>query len=128
MLQQQNERKLFMPPCLPTLLATYRKESGLSQIGLSRKAELTESYINRIESGERCHPSPAVMDSILRALNVWGLAADQLRISAGLVPNFASDPTVLQVVAILEAMPPATVREFRSLINTLERKYQEKPQ
>jgi transcriptional regulator with XRE-family HTH domain len=55
--------------CLGRLLATWREERGLSQEALSVQLQLDQSYISRIEAGER-HASVTFLLEWTEALNV----------------------------------------------------------
>ena len=56
------------PPRFSTLLRQARKESGLSQVMLARKAGLTGSYISFLESERRRPPAAEVIKALCDAL------------------------------------------------------------
>ena len=60
------------------LIATYRRDRGLSQGQLARAARLSRTYIYHLESGQRKAPSARVARALLRALELRGEERQQL--------------------------------------------------
>lgn len=48
----------------------FRKEKGISQDGLSKKAEVAYNTIVKIESGENSNPTVDTLERIAKALNL----------------------------------------------------------
>lgn len=50
-------------------LKRIRKEKGISQAELAKRADLTREYVNKIEAG-RCDPSLSTINALAKALGV----------------------------------------------------------
>lgn len=105
------------------LLRQYREAEGYTQSGLARQIGVNNSYVNRMEAQDWRQPGADVVDAICATLDLTGMEADRLRIAAGHVPNFAHDPTVLQLVGLLECLPPRQVEKLRAIIGQLAARY-----
>ena len=51
-------------------LQRWRRERGLTQAELAKKAGVTELYISQLETGLRENPSPSVLRRLAKALGV----------------------------------------------------------
>ncbi len=51
-------------------LKALREQKGLTQIELARKAKIDQSYLARLESGDRSNPSLEKIQRLARALKV----------------------------------------------------------
>lgn len=67
-------------------LREHRFRAGLSQNALARKAGVDPAYVNRMEKWGYV-PSPVVLDALLFAMGVTGVAADSVRVSCGYCPK-----------------------------------------
>lgn len=67
---------------LKTYISLLRKDKGLSQRELARKAQISHTEVSRIEKGERDKPSPAVLKKIAPFL---GVRTEQLMEAAGYI-------------------------------------------
>lgn len=47
-----------------------RIAQGKSQVKLATQSDLDHSYVSRIESGQRCHPTPEITKRLAEALGV----------------------------------------------------------
>jgi transcriptional regulator with XRE-family HTH domain len=65
------------------LLAAHRKSLGISQSELARRAEVSPSYINRLERGDREPPSREVVLAIAEGLQLDPVERDRLLLSSG---------------------------------------------
>ncbi len=105
----------------PEVLADYRKRSGLSQSDIARRAGLSASYVNRLESGDRQPNSRDLVLGLAKALSLSPDDTDRLLLSAryareseslaeahplvGLVARLVSDDHVTQEqITLLEAV------------------------
>jgi transcriptional regulator with XRE-family HTH domain len=70
-------------PQFQQLLTEFRKGSKLSQSDLARRVDLSASYINRLESGDRLPSGPDLVLALARALDLSPAETDRLLISAG---------------------------------------------
>ena len=52
------------------MLKALRKEKGLTQMGLAKKAIVTQTYIAKIESGAKGNPSLDTLKRLAKALGV----------------------------------------------------------
>ncbi len=58
------------PKRMGTMLRTLRERKGLTQIELAKKAKVTQSYLAKMETGEKTNPSVAVAKRLAKALRV----------------------------------------------------------
>lgn len=70
-------------------ISQLRKDKGLSQRELARRAQISNTEISRIESGERVQPSPAVLKKLAPVL---GVSSEQLMEAAGYIRLYSPDP------------------------------------
>lgn len=113
-----------------SLLAHYRRESGLSQNALARRAGVNPGTVNRLESGQR---APTNRDLVLLLADALGLVAadrDRLLAAAGHLPiafdqTAVADPTLRLVAGILadEAIPAVERAEFRQIITLISHRW-----
>src|SRR5947209_19760897 len=54
------------------LVARFRQRRGMSQGQLAQATRLSRTYIYHLENGMRSNPSPHVVESIVRALQLRG--------------------------------------------------------
>jgi transcriptional regulator with XRE-family HTH domain len=47
-----------------------RNQRGLTQVALARKAKVTQTYVAKIEGGDRMNPSLPVLKRLAKALGV----------------------------------------------------------
>lgn len=52
------------------LVAQFRQQRGMSQGQLAQATQLSRTYVYHLETGQRANPSPQVVQSIARALNL----------------------------------------------------------
>ena len=52
------------------VLKGFRGAKGLTQVELAEKAQLTQSYLAMLESGERVNPSLDILQRLAKALKV----------------------------------------------------------
>ncbi len=52
------------------MLKALREQKGLTQIELARKAKIDQSYLARLESGDRSNPSLEKIQMLAKALKV----------------------------------------------------------
>ena len=52
------------------MLKAKREEKGLTQIGLAKRAKVSQAYVARIEAGSKKNPSLAVLQRLAKALGV----------------------------------------------------------
>jgi transcriptional regulator with XRE-family HTH domain len=55
---------------LKTVIKRLRTERGLTQVKLAKKARVTQTYVAKIEGGDRGNPSLPVLKRLARALGV----------------------------------------------------------
>lgn len=108
------------------LLAHFRQRAQLSQSDLGRLADVNASYINRLESGERRVPTPAVADALARALQLAPEETYRLLWSTGSLPPSlrrlgSADATILTVARLLsnECLSPEARADFRACIEPM---------
>jgi XRE family transcriptional regulator of biofilm formation len=58
------------PKRLGKMLKTLREEKGLTQVALAERAKVTQTYIAKLESGDKKNPSLAILQRLARALGV----------------------------------------------------------
>ena len=58
------------PSRLKTMIKRLRTERGLTQVELAKKAKVTQTYVAKIEGGDRGNPSLPVLQRLARALGV----------------------------------------------------------
>jgi DNA-binding XRE family transcriptional regulator len=51
-------------------LRALRLETGLTQVGLSRRSGVDDTYISRLEAGRRCWPAIRITEALATALDV----------------------------------------------------------
>ncbi len=54
------------------MVTRYRQQRGLSQGQLAQATRLSRTYVYHLETGQRAHPSPHVVQNIARALELHG--------------------------------------------------------
>lgn len=59
-----------MPKGLKTVLKALRKQKGMTQMQLAKKAGVTRFYISQLETGLRKNPSLPVLRRLAKALRV----------------------------------------------------------
>lgn len=67
-----------------TVVRHLREQRGLNQTELAAKADVQQSYLNRLEAGNRVRVDVIALDRIARALDV---TVDEILISAGVRPT-----------------------------------------
>ncbi len=55
---------------LRTMLRRLRRERGLTQVGLAKKAKVTQAYVAMLERGVKANPSLAIIKRLAKALAV----------------------------------------------------------
>lgn len=73
-------------------ISEIRKIKGITQEGLAEKADLTVSYISKIETGKK-NPTIAVIEKIAQAMGV-----DIYQLFVNLEPELMSDRTILEKI------------------------------
>jgi transcriptional regulator with XRE-family HTH domain len=58
------------PGRLKTVIKRLRIERGLTQVELAKKARVTQTYVAKIEGGDRVNPSLPVLKRLATALGV----------------------------------------------------------
>ena len=58
------------PSRLKTMIKRLRTERGLTQVELAKKAKVTQTYVAKIEGGDRVNPSLPVLKRLAKALGV----------------------------------------------------------
>jgi transcriptional regulator with XRE-family HTH domain len=58
------------PRRLKTVIKLLRTERGLTQVDLAKKARVTQTYVAKIEGGDRINPSLPVLKRLAKALGV----------------------------------------------------------
>jgi transcriptional regulator with XRE-family HTH domain len=58
------------PSRLGTVIKRLRNQRGLTQVALARKAKVTQTYVAKIEGGDRMNPSLPVLKRLAKALGV----------------------------------------------------------
>ena len=58
------------PSRLKTVIKRLRIERGLTQVELAKKAKVTQTYVAKIEGGDRVSPSLPVLKRLAKALGV----------------------------------------------------------
>jgi transcriptional regulator with XRE-family HTH domain len=58
------------PSRLKTVIKRLRTERGLTQAELAKKARVTQTYVAKIEGGDRINPSLPVLKRLAKALGV----------------------------------------------------------
>jgi transcriptional regulator with XRE-family HTH domain len=112
------------------LVRRHREVAGLSQNALARLVEVDQSYINRLERGEREPPKRALVARLAEALALTGVERQRLLLAAGHVPDWLlalepDDETLLQVATFLAApdVSAAARQEFRQAIALILRRW-----
>ena len=59
-----------MPSRLGTVIRTLREAKGMTQVALAKKARIAQSYLVRLELGERKNPSLEILKRLAKALGV----------------------------------------------------------
>jgi transcriptional regulator with XRE-family HTH domain len=108
------------------LLKERRAAAGLTQAALGKLAGVHQSYINRLESGEREPPDRALVVRLADALRLDEPGRQRLLRAAGHVPDWlltlpADDPTVLSVARFLaaEEVSEEAKAEFRLVVEVM---------
>ena len=108
-----------------------RKQAGLSQAELARKARISASYLNRIEKGERRPPGRAVVLRIVESLELDVETTDELLLSAGYAPvrhseELEAHPVVGLVADMLQAgyVPDEEVDLLQRQIELIRRRWE----
>jgi transcriptional regulator with XRE-family HTH domain len=68
------------------VLAAYRRERGWSQYRLAEEAEIDDSYISRLETGDRM-PGRDVTERLIVGFGLNEQDADRFRLAAGYAPK-----------------------------------------
>ncbi len=58
------------PKRLGRMLKTRREEKGLTQVALAKRARVTQTYIAKLESGDKKNPSLEILQRLAKALGV----------------------------------------------------------
>jgi transcriptional regulator with XRE-family HTH domain len=58
------------PKRLKTMIKRLRRERGLTQVELAKRAAVTQAYVAKIEGGDRANPSLAILKRLAKALGV----------------------------------------------------------
>lgn len=109
------------------VLAGFRKRSDLSQSDLARRIDLSPSYVNRLESGERKPTSRTMVLAIAHALDLRLPEIDTLLVSAGYAresePVAEAHPLIGLVAEILDdtTVPPNQIEALRFLVEAIDR-------
>lgn len=111
------------------VLRGLRERAKLSQSALARGAGLDPSFINRLESGQR-GADRAVVEGLVRALDLSGSDADRLLAAGGHLPAIFArvgldDPTLQLVARVLvdEEISPSDRAEFRQVVEAIGRRW-----
>lgn len=111
-------------------LKAYRLAAGLTQTALGHLAGVHQSYINRLERGEREPPGRELVTRLAAALRLDEASQQRLLRAAGHVPDWllmlpADDPTLLAVGRFLAdpAISAAAKQEFRQVIALILRRW-----
>jgi transcriptional regulator with XRE-family HTH domain len=111
-------------------LRAYRQAAGLTQAALGHRVGIHQSYINRLERGEREPPGRELVARLAEALRLDEPSRQRLLRAAGHVPDWlltlpADDPTLLAVGRFLAdpAVSAAAKQEFRQLIALVLRRW-----
>lgn len=105
-------------------LARFRESRRLSQTKLAERADLSHSYVSRLETGSRT-PTRECVQRLSKSLALNGPEADALLLSAGFAagdPTAAlDDPEVRAINALLddEAAPLSYRRMCRAVLRSL---------
>ena len=91
------------------LLRAYRRREGLSQTALATRAQLGNSHVSRLESGDR-QPSRDTVLALAQALRLNDQQYDRLLVAAGLAPTWARDARTRRLVRQFHAARPAMRR------------------
>jgi transcriptional regulator with XRE-family HTH domain len=75
------------PGTFATLLIGYRERVGLSQGMLARYSGVDQSYVTKIERGDRLMPGRAVTLALAETLELSARQTDRLLYAAGLAPQ-----------------------------------------
>lgn len=104
-------------PGFGTTLQHLRKQEGLSQAELSRRARLDPSYLSRLEAGDRT-PSRDAVRTIAHALRLTRNDRSDLYAAAGFLPDSLADvlrhePALASALTVLEREDvPETAKEI----------------
>lgn len=69
-----------------SLLRSFRVRASLSRNALAQRAGIDPSYLSRFEHGQRSTPKRALLDALVRTLNLRGADRSQLMALAGFMP------------------------------------------
>jgi len=47
-----------------------REERGLTQLGLAKRARVSQAYLSQLEAGQKSNPAVAIVQRLARALGV----------------------------------------------------------
>jgi transcriptional regulator with XRE-family HTH domain len=108
------------------LLGRQRTAAGLTQGALAKLVAVDQSYINRLEHGEREPPKRELVARLATALGLDDAERQRLLLAAGHVPDWLlvlepNDPTLLAVARFLAAptVSPAAKADFRAVLALL---------
>jgi transcriptional regulator with XRE-family HTH domain len=104
------------------LLARYRKQANLSAMRVAMRSGLSDSYVSRLEAGERQGPQEQTLDRIAGVLGLDHYQHTLLRLANGLAPLEREDVTLRQVLFLLGALPPEDLARFRRMIAAYTRR------
>ncbi|MGH2531895.1 MAG: helix-turn-helix domain-containing protein [Thermomicrobiales bacterium] len=99
------------------ILAELRAARGWSQARLAGEASVDQSYVSRLEKGERAPERDTVL-KLLDALDAPAAERERLLASVGFRSEALDDPLLSDLVGLLidPALPPETEHEIRTLL------------
>jgi transcriptional regulator with XRE-family HTH domain len=53
-----------------TVLRQMRERAGMTQVGVAKRARLSQGYLAKLERGEKANPSLATLERLAKALDV----------------------------------------------------------
>jgi transcriptional regulator with XRE-family HTH domain len=118
-----------------TLLERFRIHAGLSQSELARAANISASYINRVEKGERQPPSRAVVLRIAEVLGLDSAATDTFLLAGGYAPErpalLPREHPILGLIADIlqdDRVPEEEIELLKRQIELIERRWRQSDQ
>ena len=108
------------------LLRRYRERAGLSQNALARQVEIDQSYVNRLERGDREPPTRPIVARLAEALGLAEADRQRFLLAAGHMPDWLldlapDDPTLPRVAAFLASaeVSDEAKQDFRRVVALL---------
>lgn len=107
-----------------SLLKRHRQNAGLSQSSLAQQVQVDQSYINRLERGDREPPKRPLVAQLATAMTLSDADRQRLLLAAGHVPDWLltlqpDDPTLLAVARFLASpgVSATAKKDLRTVIN-----------